>query len=136
MNSWDTEEVGRRPDSERMDEPNSEGNGDRAETSEERKKHHARILLTFKEDNRLTQTTTQNFVDCVNYFASDIVSKCRKVFSDNLLQTGMEFDIADLDDDLEALQRPLAGLETPWNQAAYFKAVFNCVVNLFIILNL
>ncbi len=47
------------------------------------------------------------------------------------MQTGMDFDIANRDDDLKALQRPLAGLETPWNQTVYFKDVFNCVVNLF-----
>ena len=99
---------------------------------EERKKRHARILLTFKEDNRLTQNTTQHFVQCVNYFAKDIVSECKNVFSNKLKEMKVDFSFADLDvhEQLEELESPLAGLETPWNQAAYFKEVFNCVVKL------
>lgn len=112
-------------------EPNAEPGG-LAETSvEQRKKRHARILLAFKEDNRLTQTTTKHFVDCINYFAGDVVSGCCKVFQEIMLETDTDVDIAALHDRLKDLERPLAGLETPWNQAIYFKEVFNCVVSLF-----
>lgn len=126
--SWETEEAGGDFEAEIFD-PNSETNCSLAETSEERKKRHARILLTFKEENRLTQTTTQHFVECINYFASDIVNRCKNVFSDQMLEAGVDIAAPDVDDSLKAIERPLAGLETPWNQAVYFREVFNCVVN-------
>ena len=104
---------------------NFEENANAQENLEaERKKRHARILLSFKEDNRLTQNTTQQFVQCVNYFASDIISECKKVFSEQIKEKGVDLDI-----NLNALETPRAGLETPWQQEAYFREVFNCVVN-------
>ena len=44
----------------------------------------------------------------------------------------MDLDITsdiNFPDKLNALETPLAGLETPWQQEAYFREVFNCVVN-------
>lgn len=102
------------------------------ETAEERKKRHARILLTFKEDNKLTQKTTDHFVDCVNYFAKNIVGECNSIFLDRLKEREIDVDEIDRDikEHLEPLTQPFAGLETAWTQAAYFEEVFHCVVRL------
>ena len=53
-------------------------------------------------------------------------------FLNKLKEMKVDFSFADLDvhEQLEELESPLAGLETPWNQAAYLKEVFNCVVKL------
>ena len=101
-------------------------------TPQERKKRHARILLTFKEDNKLTQKTTDHFVDCVNFFARNIVDECANLFLDRLKKRGVDGDeiVREVKDDLEPLQKPFAGLETAWSQAAYFEEVFHSVVRL------
>ena len=101
-------------------------------TPQERKKRHARILLTFKEDNKLTQKTTDHFVDCVNFFARNIVDECANLFLDRLKKRGVDGDeiVREVKDDLEPLQKPFSGLETAWSQAAYFEEVFHSVVRL------
>jgi len=54
------------------------------------------------------------------------------VFLDRLKEKGMDADeiIRGVKDDLEPLQKPFAGLETAWSQAAYFEEVFHSVVRL------
>lgn len=55
------------------------------EMPQEHKKRHARILLTFKEKNKLTQKTTDHFVDCVNFFARNIVDHCHRILAEGNL---------------------------------------------------
>ena len=55
------------------------------------------------------------------------------MFLDRLKGREMDADeiVCEVKDDLEPLQKPFAGLETAWTQAAYFEKVFHSVVRLF-----
>ena len=73
----------------------------------------------------------RQFVECVNYFASNIISEC-KVFFETIREKGVDLDITsdiNFQEKLHALETSLTGLETPLQQEAYFPEVFNCVVN-------
>ena len=74
----------------------------------------------------------RQFVECVNYFASDIISEC-KIFFEMFREKGVDLDTTsdiDFQDKLHALETSLTGLETPLQQEADFREVFNCVVNI------
>ena len=54
------------------------------------------------------------------------------MFLDRLKERGMDADefVSEVKEDLEPLQKPFAGLETAWTQAAYFEEVFHSVIRL------
>jgi len=87
---------------------------------------------TVSRRQSLTQNTMRQFVECVNYFASNIISEC-KIFFEMIREKGVDLDTTsdiNFQDKLHALETSLTGLETPLQQEAYFREVFNCVVNI------